>query len=147
VKTKHADGAFSGEGARLFGGRWNAIGVPVVYLSENQSLGALEILVHTQPITPRDHFGIFRVEWSPSLMENVLEESLPPDWQADPPSPGSQTFGSQWVNERRSAVLAVPSTILPSERNFVLNPAHPDFTKLEISPPIDFCFDSRLLGR
>jgi RES domain-containing protein len=147
VKSKHSDSAFSGEGARLFGGRWNSPGAPVVYLSEHQSLGALEILVHMQPITPRDRFTIFRIEWTASSMESISTDDLPLDWQAEPPGRGSQTYGDRWVRERRSAVLAVPSVLLPAERNFILNPEHPGFAKLRIGDPIDFTFDGRLLNR
>lgn len=147
VKAKHADGAFTGEGARLYGGRWNPAGVPAVYLSEHQSLGALEILVHMHPIAPKDQFRLFRVEWNPALMETVETNALPADWKAEPASAGSRNFGARWARESRSAVLSVPSAILPGERNFVLNPAHPHFPRIRIDDAIEFAFDHRLLSR
>ena len=139
--------AFSGEGARRFGGRWNSPGVAVVYLSEYQSLAALEIFVHLRPLLPRDKFLAYRVEWDDALMEQLPAKSLPVDWRASPAGPATMSLGDEWVRAAHTAVLAVPSTIVPAERNFLLNPAHPDFPQLRIEKPIDFVFDPRIIGR
>ena len=137
--------AFSGEGARRFGGRWNSPGVAVVYLSEHQSLAALEIFVHIQPLAPREKFLAYLVEWDASLMEEP--KKLPADWRASPPGPATMQIGDEWVREGRSVVLAVPSAIVPAERNFLLNPAHPKFRQLRLHKPVEFAFDPRLVGR
>ena len=71
VKEKHAASAFSGEGARIFEGRWNSAGVRMVYCSEHISLAALEILVHTQPVTMRDKFRVFRASWDEAMMASI----------------------------------------------------------------------------
>jgi RES domain-containing protein len=139
--------AFSGEGARRFGGRWNSPGVAVVYLSEHQSLAALEIFVHVQPLVPREKYLAYFVEWEDALMETLAPKKLPPDWRASPPGAGSMQIGEQWVREARSAVLAVPSAIVPAERNFLLNPAHPKFRQVHLHKPVEFLFDARLVGR
>ena len=139
--------AFSGEGARRFGGRWNSPGVAVVYLSEYQSLAALEIFVHLRPLLPRDKFLLYRVKWDAALMEQLPAKSLPAEWRASPPGPATMSLGDEWVRAAGSVVLSVPSAIIPAERNFLLNPAHPDFRRLRIAKPIDFVFDPRIVGR
>ncbi len=137
--------AFSGEGARRFGGRWNSPGVAVVYLSEHQSLAALEIFVHVQPLIPREKYLAYFVEWDEALME--VRKKLPPDWRASPPGPATMQVGDQWVREARSVVLAVPSAIVPAEHNFLLNPAHPKFRQIRQHKPVEFVFDPRIIGR
>jgi RES domain-containing protein len=139
--------AFSGEGARRFGGRWNSPGAAVVYLSEHQSLAALEIFVHLRPLVPEERFLAYFVEWDEAQTEVLPAKKLPSEWRASPPGPATMRFGDEWVREKRSVILAVPSVILPSERNFLLNPAHPDFAKLRRHKAVNFAFDHRLLGR
>ncbi len=139
--------AFSGEGARLYGGRWNSPGLAVVYLSEHQSLAALEIMVHQQPLTPRGQYLAYFVTWDETQMERVPLKNLPANWRASPPEPANMSLGDEWVKSRRSLILAVPSAIVPAEVNFLLNPAHPDFRRLRTQKPVEFNFDPRLLGR
>ena len=104
--------AFSGEGARRFGGRWNSPGVAVVYLSEHQSLAALEIFVHLQPLIPHEKYLAYFVEWDQAHIEELSTRKLPLDWRASPPGPATMQIGDQWVREARSVVLAVPSAIV-----------------------------------
>ena len=132
VKEKHAKTAFSGEGARIFEGRWNSGGVRMVYCSEHLSLAALEILVHTQPVTIRDKFRVFRVSWDEKMMTTIDLKKLPNGWNAQPPSLISKKIGDEWIHSDRSAVLAVPSVIVPLEKTFLLNPKHRDFGKIKI---------------
>lgn len=145
VPENRASDAFLGEGARLFGGRWNSPGVAVVYGSQHKSLAALEQLVHFNPIRP-NRFKVFQFQFSDSLIENVSLRNLPKDWRQEPPPPSAQQFGNVWARELRSAVLAIPSIIIPDELNYLLNPAHPDFKKITIGNPGDFSFDARLLS-
>ena len=144
VKEKHAKTAFSGEGARIFEGRWNSAGVRVVYCSENLALAALEILVHTQPVMIRDKFHALRVTWEDSLMTNIDSKKLPKGWNAQPPGPVSKSIGDEWIRSERSAVLALPSIVVPLERTFLLNPKHRDFAKIKIKDSGSFALDARL---
>ena len=144
---KPARDAFSGEGARLYGGRWNSPGVPVVYLSEHQSLAALEIIVHQRPLTPHGDFLAYFIKWEEAQTERLLEKDLPPNWRTSPPEPANLAIGDEWVKARRSLILAVPSAIIPEEVNFLLNPAHPDFRRVKVPKPVPFHFDPRLVGR
>jgi RES domain-containing protein len=143
VKAKHAGTAFSGEGAAHTGGRWNSRGVRVVYTSSTRSLAALENLVHLNPPI-LFHYVAFRVRFDSALLEK-LAHSLPDDWREQPPPPSTRALGDRWASEARSAVLEVPSVIIPGEVNYLLNPAHPQFRKIIIGKAEPFAFDPRLL--
>ena len=145
VKEKHAATAFSGEGAARTGGRWNSRGVAVVYVSNRKSLAALETLVHLNPPV-LFKYVVFHLEFEEKLVEAVELTKLPKDWQMAPPPPSTKQIGDAWVREGRSAVLSLPSVIIPEEVNYLLNPAHPDFKKIEIGRATEFTFDPRLLA-
>lgn len=144
VKEKHAGTAFSGQGAAKGGGRWNSRGVLAVYTSGTRSLAALEGLVHLNPPVLFKYVAI-RVEFDAALVERAALHSLPGDWRVEPPPPSTKQLGDEWVRSARSAILALPSVIIPGELNFLLNPAHPDFKKIVIGTPEEFAFDPRLL--
>ncbi len=145
IKQKHAARAFSGEGAKKTGGRWNSHGVPVVYASRTKSLAALETLVHLNPPV-RFRFAMFRIYFDDSLVERLPNDRLPWGWQAEPPAPSSKAIGDLWVREARSALLEVPSVIIPGESNYLINPAHPEFKRISVGKPEPFAFDPRLLA-
>jgi RES domain-containing protein len=146
VKTKYLKEAFDGEGARLYGGRWNSPGNRAVYIAEHASLAVLEVLVHLESSIPLPGYSLIQVAFEESLIEELEIEDLPPDWRASPPPVDVQTIGDRWIEEGRSAVLKVPSAILPIECVYLLNPQHPDFGKVNILTPIPFSFDERLLA-
>jgi len=130
VQRQHADLAFDGEGARRFGGRWNSPGRSVVYLSETRALAMLEILVGLQTSQVLTGFVMFEGEFPGSVMKKVSHAELPADWRARPPGPVSQSLGDRWLEFGESAVLRVPSAVIPEEHNYLINPAHPDFGKI-----------------
>jgi|UniRef100_UPI00404A2C8A RES domain-containing protein len=143
VKEVHAPTAFGGEGAARAGGRWNSRGQHVVYASATQSLAVLEALVHLDfPIV--FHYVFFRIEFADRLITTLGDKSLPRDWQTNPPAAASQKLGDLWLQMAHSPVLAVPSAVVPTETNFVLNPSHPDFKQIKISKPVPFTIDDRL---
>jgi RES domain-containing protein len=144
VKEKHAASAFSGEGAAKTGGRWNSRGVPVVYASATKALAALETLVHLNPPVPFKYV-VFRLQFDEALIEKVPLNRLTVDWRVEPPPPSTKAVGDDWVRDKRSAVLALPSVIIPGELNYLLNPAHPAFKRITIGKPEKFALDSRLL--
>jgi RES domain-containing protein len=147
VVQSEASTAFSGEGARRYGGRWNSRNIRVIYTSEHQSTAALEVFVHNKPFNPNEKYKAFRLEWPDSFTERFSAEILPANWRISPSPVEIKEIGDRWVQERRSAVLALPSAISPADTNFLLNPEHRDFKRIRIAPPIDFEFDSRLLNR
>ncbi len=144
VKAKHAATAFSGEGARLYAGRWNSAGVRLVYCSENLALAALEILVHLRGVALRDKLRAFSVTFDSALMMAVDRRKLRKDSNAEPPIAASKRTGDECVISGRSAILAVPSVLVPLEHTYLLNPAHSDFAKIKIKSIGDFQLDPRL---
>jgi len=144
VKEKHVATAFSGEGAAKTGGRWNSRGVVVVYTSATRSLAALETLVHLNPPV-MFNYRIIRIEFDEAWVERLPLAALPSDWRTEPPPLSTRQLGDAWARSSRTAILAVPSVIIPEETNYVLNPAHPDFKKITICKPAPFTFDPRLL--
>jgi len=143
VKQRHAATAFSGEGAARSGGRWNSRGQQVVYASAAQSLCVLESLVHLDPAMMFPYV-IFRIEIPESVIDTLPPKKLVGDWRSEPPSTSTKKLGDLWLKEKCSAVLAVPSALVPAETNYLLNPAHPDFKKLKIGKPTAFSIDHRL---
>jgi RES domain-containing protein len=145
VPENQAATAFDGEGARLYGGRWNSVGVAMVYTSEHQSLAALEVRVHINTTKNLNRYKCFAFEFDEKMMKVFPDASLPKDWQQEPPPASLQRLGDAWVRAGESAILAVPSVIIPNERNFLLNPGHPDFGRIKRAKSEDFAFDPRLL--
>jgi RES domain-containing protein len=147
VKQKHAKDAFSGEGARRYGGRWNSKGTAVVYTAQSQSLAALEIMVHAEFPELLEHYAVIPVAIEDGLIEKVDVATLPNDWRAYPASRAARAIGDDWVASGTSVALQVPSVVIPSESNFLLNPAHRDFAKLKIGEATAFEFDPRFRGK
>lgn len=143
VKAKHAANAFSGDGARIAGGRWNLPGTSVVYASDSLSLAALETFVHLQPVDRRVRYTWFHIT-IPDSVEVTTPDTLPNDWRVEPPSETTQSLGSQWAEQNQTAVLRVPSILVPGEFNLLLNPGHAHFKRIKISGPRPFDFDGRL---
>lgn len=143
VKARNAQTAFSGEGARIAGGRWNRPGDPVVYASASLALAAIETFVHLGDDALHIRFVHFRIEIPDSVAVQHCRRP-PPGWRAEPPDEASMRLGSTWLRRGRSAVLEVPSAIVPSEMNYLLNPDHPDFRKIRLGRPQPFVFDPRM---
>lgn len=145
VKAKHAAAAFDGDGARRAGGRWNSRGTVVVYAAGSVSLAMLEMLVHLESEELLRKYVLFEVVWDRSLTEELSLKSLPSNWRASPAPAALQRIGDAWITAATSTVLRVPSALVPQESNFLLNPAHPDFSRLSIGPKQPIRFDRRLV--
>jgi RES domain-containing protein len=115
----------------------------VVYCSSTLALAALETLVHLGPDAARLAFVSFEIGIPPEVAIERLDKP-PRGWRVEPPGPASVAAGSAWIAAGRTAVLEVPSALVPSEFNALLNPAHADFGKLRITRPQPFPFDPRL---
>jgi RES domain-containing protein len=144
TKRKHARHAFSGEGAREFGGRWNNPGTAVVYTAQSQSLAALEMLVHLDSADLLEKYVLLAADFDQSLVKVVDASNLPRNWRADPPPAQVRSIGDEWVLGGSSAVLQVPSVLVSGENNFLLNPGHQDFARIRFGKPLAFRFDARL---
>jgi len=139
--------AFTGEGARLYGGRWNPPGVAIVYTAGSRALAALELLVHLDSPQLLRSFVLCQVTFEDGLVLDLEPAGIPPDWRLDPPPRSAQEIGGRWAARSTSAVLRVPSAVLPEEHNYLLNPNHLDFNKIRIDAPVPFSFDPRLNRR
>ena len=142
--AQRARGAFSGDGARLYGGRWNSPGVRLIYTSATRSLAALEVLVHTDD--PSDLAALNYVVIPVEIPERHIREvaALPRSWWVYPALPANARLGGRWIESGASPVLRVPSAAVRAEWNYLLNPAHPAFGSLRIGKAERFAFDSRL---
>lgn len=148
VGKRFESSAFTGEGARSYGGRWNSKGVAVVYTASSVSLAMLEMLVRVHsPEALEQSFSVTEARFKPELCEFVKRPQLPAGWRNEPLPLKCQEIGDAWIHSMRSAVLAVPSVISPSEWNYLLNVAHPHFPKILIGRPKPLTFDSRLFRR
>lgn len=147
TKARHAATAFTGGGAKAYGGRWNSPGTAVVYTAGSISLAILEMLVNMQAQDLMRHYVIFPVSFDPTLMTTVNPATLPPAWRTSPSPASVQRVGDAWVAIAGSAVLRLPSVIVPSEWHYLLNPAHPDFASCTIGPKQRIKLDLRLIKR
>ena len=144
-KRKYADTAFSGEGARRVGGRWNSRGQGLVYTSGTLSLAALEVFVHMEVEDVATMLAGIRVDVPTELKIEYLEVTqLPPDWRNIPAPATLAMMGDNWFKSGSTAILAVPSVVIPLEFNYLINPSHPDFVKLRVEAPQPFELDPRL---
>lgn len=143
VKRKHASAAFSGEGAKLAGGRWNLPGQRVVYCSSTLALAALETFVHLGEEGRPLAFVSIAIG-VPAAVRTERISQPPPGWRDEPPTRASMEVGARWLAESRTAALYVPSVLIPAEENVILNPEHPDFARLRLGEPQPFSFDPRL---
>jgi RES domain-containing protein len=146
VLERFSSDAFTGEGARLFGGRWNSPGQAVVYTASSRSLAVLEMLVHLDGPQLLSSYLLYETAFPDSLVTELAAGELPSDWRDDPAPRSTQSMGDGWLRKAASAVLRVPSVLIPEESNYLLNPNHPDFNSIRISAPQKFAFDPRMKG-
>jgi RES domain-containing protein len=140
----HAAGAFSGDGARLYGGRWNSPGVKVVYTSSSLALAAVETFVHLEPNLQPDDLVSIEAEIPANLaIERLDLHSLPRRWY-ERRDDSLRTIGDGWIRGGKSFALQVPSAAIRREWNVLLNPEHGDFRRLRIEKPKAFEFDLRM---
>ncbi len=139
--SKYA-GELSGEGAKLRGGRWNPVGLPVVYTSENISLALLEILTNASSLQELQMIRLTEIDipGTPERHEIKLQ-NLKKNWQLD--FDYTQWMGQEIIRSGQSLLVQCPSAIVPREKNYLINPAHPDFKKIKVSVS-NFYFDERL---
>lgn len=135
----------SGEGAFRFGGRWNSPGRRAVYLGGSLALASLELLVHLGVPEVLKTYRRLPVRIPERLISVVDKRGLPRDWATPGLHPVTQEIGDRWLASGESAVLRVPSAVVLSEANHILNPLHPGFAGIETGDIGDFRFDSRIV--
>ncbi len=145
VKARHARAAFTGSGARAFGGRWNRPGTPLVYAAQSLSLAALETVVHFSGEERGIDFVCFAIDVPDACVEVIEPRTLAHAWRSEVPAASTQDLGSRWQESRRGAALAVPSALVTGEFCVLLNPDHRDTRRVVVHYPERFSFDDRLL--
>lgn len=135
---------FDATGSMLAPGRWNTPGSPMIYAAEHYSTALLEKLVHgSGRLPPNQHF--IRITVPSGVSYEVFSPAALPGWDTMPATV-SKRFGEEWCRQRRSLVLLVPSVVARLDRNVLINPAHPEFSRLETSLHEPVYWDRRLFG-
>ncbi|MBU1221034.1 RES family NAD+ phosphorylase [Myxococcota bacterium] len=136
----------SGEGARLYGGRWNRPGQRVLYTAQSRALAALECLVHLPLHFLPPDMSIAEIELpSGAVLQSVNPAELAGDWNTFPPPGFLADITGKWLSDGANLGLIVPSAVVSGESNCLINPAHPQFELIKITEIAPFNFDSRLL--
>jgi RES domain-containing protein len=145
VHHKHAAQAFDGEGARLYGGRWNSKGQLCVYTAGSEALAILEILVHLNNRAALQQYRLFQLTIDTGQLLTVSLANLPDSWRQQPAAADSARIGDNWLQQQASLALAVPSVIAPRENNILLNPTHAAYADcISSATELHFLPDPRL---
>ena len=135
----------SGRGALLYGGRWSSPGRPVLYTSGSAALATLEIAVHLNAAHVIPAFKILELTLPDDLILTVEAADLPRGWDVQAVNPSEvQAWGDVWFDEQISAVLQVPSAIIATESNYLINPTHPQFGRIKTGDIQPHPFDARI---
>ena len=144
AKCAYADD-LSGTGARLYGGRWNSVGQSMVYFASNSALAVLEVLVHLSPIIFPGSFCLAEFRAPDNDIITIDIQTLPRNWQEPSPPNELKKIGHDFLKQKKHLFLKVPSVIVPNEFNYLLNPFHPQASKIELIKQQPFSFDERLV--
>ena len=136
----------SGNGARLFGGRWNSEGLYALYAASSRSLALLETLAHTPAKMLQQKVYMLVTIAVPDKMaiREITISKLAPGWDVPDIRQYTQKMGDQFLLAKNELLLAVPSVLVPEEDNYVLNPLHPDFKKVKLIHQRRIGFDKRM---
>jgi RES domain-containing protein len=138
--SRHRD--LGGVGGLRAGGRWHQPGQPVVYLSESPAAALLEVCVHTAANDVPPDFTLLKTEGPDVKIPTIEEDELPKGWQGR--LDVTRELGMKWLRAKQSALLRVPSAILPETSNFLLNPSHQDAKKFRVAEVWTYPFDVRI---
>ena len=143
-RARYAAEAWAGEGARLYGGRWNSKGMRVIYTSTSLALAVIETFVNLEPRLRPDDLVSLQVELPDSVATERLElKSLPANWHRSR-GEALRHFGDEWIRAQKTVALYVPAAAVRGEWNVLLNPEHADFRKIKVHKPQPFEFDLRM---
>jgi len=146
-REKYQETTLTGIGASMTDGyRWNSLNTKIVYTSETRALATLEVSVHLDlsEDLPNDRYFVeIEIPDDITILEVQLQD-LPDSWDAKPPSSSTQTIGDDFVLYNEAAILKVPSSIIPQEFNYLLNPTHKDASRIKVLSKTKMKFDTRL---
>ena len=135
----------SGEGSARYPGRWNPRGLRVAYASETLSLATLEVLAHAENLEMLNAYLALQVDLPDDSIATLSPAELPEDWQRDPAPESTRQLGLTWFEARETLALKVPSVLIPTEHNLLINPTHPRFAEVRVAEPVPLPFDVRVL--
>lgn len=148
IVSKQYANRLSGEGARLYGGRWNSEGNSLIYAAQTSSLAMLEILVHLNARNVGSNFMLMVIDVPDTLLEKPITLShLPLDWDKTPHASVTRNLGDAFITSEKKVAISVPSSVNTLECNYLLNDRHPDFYQVKIIRTIAVDFDRRLLDK
>lgn len=143
VSDKHSND-LSGAGSAIYGGRWNSKGKPVVYTGGSIEIALLEVLVNIT--TPQfDNYNLVKIDIPDDSIYELRVTDLPKNWNQYPAPSVIVKIGDEWIDSNRSVALKVPSCIVPTAYNYILNCSHTYFKKVKIIDITPFKIDNRLL--
>lgn len=148
TRRDYAD--LSGRGGLMSDGRWHSAGREVTYAADTPALAVLEVLVHFDLTASLfyDDFVMMTLRWPPTVRQRTIEvPDLPEGWATRDGERFCRAMGDAWLSSGETALLFVPSAVMPLETNVLLNPRHPDSSEIEIVDIVGFSLDPRLLGR
>jgi RES domain-containing protein len=149
-RKKYLDTTLSGGGAsQMQGYRWNSLNTYMVYTSASRALATLEVSVHIDlsEDLPTDRYYVeIEIPEEVKIVELKMDD-LPPNWNSKPPILETQFIGDDFVALSSAAVLKVPSSIVPPEFNYLINPAHPDSVKIKVVSVEALVFDGRMVKK
>lgn len=145
-REKYLSTTLKGNGAALTEGyRWNSLGTHLVYTAESRALAILEVSVHldlSEDLPEDRHYVEIEIPDNIDILELKVKD-LPKNWNAKPPTLYTQYIGDDFVSDNKAAILKVPSSIIPPECNFLINPHHPDWEKIKVNSSSPLTFDER----
>lgn len=143
ITTRKHAGDLSGSGAAKFGGRWNKKGLPVLYTGENKEIALLETIVHTPPLLI-PALDMLTLEIPDDSITTIEIENLPENWDVYPAPVILSEIGENWIKQRKTMALKVPSSIIHTSHNYILNCMYSAYTNIKIIKRENFKFDARL---
>ncbi len=135
----------SGKGAAISGARWNSKGTEMIYCAQNRALAMAEVLVHITLATLPSDFVMLTISIPDEVLIAVLNpKKLNTDWNVFPATFETPLLGDDFIKKNEACVLKVPSAVVKGDFNYLINPSHPDFSKIEIIEQTNFPFDKRI---
>ena len=135
---------YSGDGSRVYPGRWNERGQSVIYASEHYSTALLETLARTGEMPRNQHY--VEIDIPAGVTYEVVTKDTLPGW-CDVDGAVARSFGSRWYTERRSAILIVPSVVARMEHNVLIHSSHDEARSISVGLETPVCWDLRLFGQ
>jgi RES domain-containing protein len=145
-KQIYSDAVLSGEGGLIADGRWHSAGRPIVYTASSEALAVLEMRVHLGRFVPKAPYAVHVIEIPDEQVQTLVERELKKNWNAVPPTGHTRRIGDDWLLASSISALSVPSIHSTTDRNILINPAHPAASSITLIQVSSYQFDPRLFN-